>query len=195
MIWAVDPKNNKMNTAPKAYPCLIHAWHQHEHELRRWLIARLGNPNDASDLLQDVFEKVMLQGEHVCQVNNMRAWLFQVTRHALIDSLRSQREQIELSDDDVPEDNEESAPIDALSECLPRVLSELSLHDREVITRCDIEGMSQQDFASMKSMGLSAVKSRIQRARTRLRQTLEKNCQVRFDETGQVCFFVPRTRG
>jgi len=180
-----------MKTAHLPYKCLINAWDKHESELRNWLISRLGNRDDASDLLQDVFEKVMLQGEGICKVSNMRAWLFQVTRNTLIDSFRLRRETIELPDDLI-EAAEESEAVDSLSECIPRVLSELSLDDREVITRCDIEGMSQQDFANMKRLGLPAVKSRIQRARKRLRQTLEKNCQVRFSETGDVCCFVPR---
>jgi len=171
--------------------CLIRAWHKHEAELRGWLISRLGNTTDVDDLLQNVFAKAMLQGEGFCSVKNVRAWLFQVTRNALIDSHRLKHENIELPDD-VAVDSLESEAVDDLSECLPRVLSELSSDDREVITRCDIEGLSQQEFATMKSMSLSAVKSRVQRARRRLRRTLEENCQVRYSETGHVCCFVPR---
>jgi len=59
--------------------CLIHAWHSHEGELRRWLITRLGNPADAEDLLQ---------GERFCSVENARAWLFRVARNRLIDRYR-----------------------------------------------------------------------------------------------------------
>jgi len=171
--------------------CLISAWHNHEAELRRWLIRRLDNSADADDLLQDVFEKAMLQGERFCTVENTRAWLHRVTRNALIDRYRLKRELVELPDDiaaDVPEPD----TVDNLSECLPRVLLELSVADREVIRCCDIDGMSQQQFASFKGMSLPAVKSRIQRARRRLRQTLEENCQVRLDEGGHVCSFVAR---
>ena len=171
--------------------CLIHAWHQHEGELRRWLTSRLGNPADAEDLLQDVFEKAMLQGERFCSVENARAWLFRVARNALVDRYRMQRDQVELPDD-LPLDEAESEAVEDLSECLPRVLSELSADDREAITLCDLNGISQQRFADLKGISLSAAKSRIQRARRRLRQTLETNCQVRRDQAGKVCCFVPR---
>jgi len=86
----------------------------------------------------------------------------------------------------------ESDAVGNLSECLPRVLLELSAEDREVITRCDLDGMSQQHFAELKDISLSAAKSRVQRARRRLRQTLETNCQVRMNDVGNVCCFVPR---
>jgi len=171
--------------------CVIHAWHHHEGELRRWLIARLGNSVDAEDLLQDVFEKAMLQGKRFCSVKNARAWLFRVARNALIDRYRMQRDQVELPDD-LSFDEPESDAVEDLSECLPRVLSELSDEDREVITLCDLDGISQQRYAQMKGVSLAAAKSRIQRARKRMRQRLESGCQVKFDETGSVCCFVPR---
>ncbi len=171
--------------------CLIHAWHHHEGELRRWLTSQLGHPADAEDLLQDVFEKAMLQGEKFCSVDNARAWLFRVARNTLIDRYRMQHNQVELPDD-LPFDEIESEAVEDLSECLPRVLAELSDDDREAITMCDLNGVSQQRFADLKGITLSAAKSRIQRARRRLRQTLETNCQVRRDQTGKVCCFVPR---
>jgi len=173
--------------------CLIQAWNNHEAELRRWLISRLGNTTDADDLLQQVFEKAMLQEEGFCHVKNVRAWLFQVARNSLIDSHRLQRDMVELPDD-IAVDMPDSEAIEDLSACIPRILSELSLDDREVITRCDIEGMGQQSFATMKGISLSAVKSRIQRARKRIRQHLETGCKVQFDESGKVCCFVSRPR-
>jgi len=171
--------------------CLIHAWHQHEGELRRWLIARLDDAADAEDLLQDVFEKTMLQGEKFCSVDNARAWLFRVTRNALVDRYRMQRNQVELSDD-LRLDESESDAVENLSECLPRILSELADEDREVITLCDLNGISQQRYAQMKGISLSAAKSRIQRARKRMRSRLENGCKVQFNEAGNVCCFVPR---
>jgi RNA polymerase sigma-70 factor (ECF subfamily) len=171
--------------------CLIHAWHHHEGELRRWLVSRMGNADDAEDLLQDVFEKAMLQGERFCSIDNARAWLFRVTRNALIDRYRMQRDQVELPENMTAAEDESEA-VDELSECLPRVLSELSDEDREVITLCDLDGMSQQRYAQIKGVSLPAAKSRIQRARKRMRQHLESGCQVQLNDAGNVCCFVPR---
>jgi len=171
--------------------CVIQAWHQHESELRRWLLSNLKNQMAAEDLIQDVFEKAMLQGEQFCTIKNARAWLFKVARNALIDHYRAQHEQVELPDDMVA-DMPESEAVDNLSECIPRILSELSKDDREVITLCDLNNVSQQRYAEMKGISLSAAKSRIQRARKRMRQQLENSCQIQLDETGNVCCFVPR---
>lgn len=81
---------------------------------------------------------------------------------------------------------------DDLSQCLPRVLSELSAEDRLAITLCDIEGHSQQVLAERLGISLPGAKSRIQRARLRLREQLVTACKVSFDDNGEVCCFVPR---
>lgn len=171
--------------------CLTTAWTAHEPELRGWLRRRLANPAQADDLLQDLFLKALRQGERFCSVQNARAWLFEVARNTLADHLRVARNTVELPDDlSAPAD--EADTVDTLTACLPRVLSELSADDRDAITLCDLQGMSQADFAAARGLNLSAAKSRIQRARLRLKQRMTQVCQVQLDDTGHVADFVPR---
>lgn len=174
-----------------ANDCLLRAWRDHEAELLGYLRRRLPEPHTAEDLLQDIFVKALGQGKRFCSLENARAWLFRVTRNALADHLRLAREQVELPEDLI-EETELSAPIESLADCLPRALSELSADDREAITLCDLEGLTQEEFARHKGLTLPGAKSRVQRARKRLRQHLTEACQVRFDKAGQVCCFVPR---
>ncbi len=171
--------------------CVIQGWQRHQGELYHWLLSRLGNSDDADDVLQTVFAKAISQGEKFCAVDNDRAWLFRVARNILVDRYRLKRDLVELPAGLAAVDDESEA-IDKLTECLPRVLSELSAEDREAITLCDLDCISQQRYAQMKGISLSAAKSRIQRARKRMRQQLEVACQVKWDESGKVCCFVPR---
>ena len=171
--------------------CLMTAWHQHEAELRGWLRHRMGNAVDAEDLLQDVFLKAMRQGERFCAITNARAWLYEVARNALADRLRLARDTVELSEN-LSADTEEVAAVDSLAVCLPRVLSELSPEDREAITLCDLERLPQEEYARRKGLSLPGAKSRVQRARKRLREQLTQSCQVSLDAAGQVSDFVRR---
>lgn len=171
--------------------CLTQAWTQHEPELRGWARHRLHSPSDVEDLLQDLFLKALRQGERFCSVQNARAWLFEVARNTLADRLRVARNTLELPDDLTnPEDVPDT--VDSLVACLPRVLSELSAEDREAITLCDLQGMAQADYANAKGISLSAAKSRIQRARVRVKQHMTAACQVQLDAAGHVQDFVPR---
>ncbi|MEK7438637.1 MAG: RNA polymerase sigma factor SigZ [Pseudomonadota bacterium] len=171
--------------------CIMTAWHEHEAELRGWLRRRMGNSAEADDLLQDVFIKALRQGERFCEIANARAWLYEVARNALADRLRLARKAVELPED-LSADTAEVAAVDSLAACLPRVLSELSADDREAITLCDLEGLTQEEYARRKGLSLPGAKSRVQRARKRLREQLTQSCQVSLDAAGQVSDFVPR---
>jgi len=138
-----------------------------------------------------VFLKAMRQGERFCAIVNARAWLYEVARNALADRLRLARDVVELPDN-LAAVVVETDVVDSLAACLPRVLTELSPEDREAITLCDLQGLSQEEYARRKGLSLPGAKSRVQRARKRLREQLTLSCQVRLDAAGQVSDFVPR---
>jgi RNA polymerase sigma-70 factor (ECF subfamily) len=172
--------------------CLTRAWRLHKAEIRGFVAHRLGNAAAADDLLQEVFLKGLLQGKAFCSLDNPRAWLFHVARNLLVDHLRLSREQVPLPEGLCAATEPAFVPVDVLTHCLPRVLSELSPEDREAITLCDLQGLTQKAYATRLGLSLPAAKSRVQRARQRLQSQLVKACQVKFDEAGKVCCFVPR---
>jgi RNA polymerase sigma-70 factor, ECF subfamily len=174
------------------YACHNKAWRQHKVEIRAFLAHRSGSASEADDLLQEVFLKALLQGKAFCDLDDPRAWLFHVARNLLVDRLRLTKAQVPLPEDLSVESVPEFEPVDLLSHCLPRVLSELSPEDREAILLCDMQGMMQKNYARHLGLTLPAAKSRVQRARLRLRSRLAEACQVTFDEEGKVCCFVPR---
>lgn len=172
-------------------PCLLAAWSAHEAELRRYLRHRLADPDEADDLLHDLFLKACRQGEAFCTVRQPRAWLFEVARNTFLDHCRRHHPTQPLPPDLAATEPDE-AVVDQLAECLPRVLSELSPEDREAVSLCDLGGMTQAAFAEFKGLSLPGAKSRVQRARQRLREQMSAACQVKLDGAGQVCCFVPR---
>lgn len=177
-----------------AYACALNAWREHQSEIKGYLVRRLSDADTAEDLLQEVFLKTIRQGKDFCGIDNRRAWLFRVARNALIDHVRGVRDVVPLPED-LSDEKEVAAPVDALGECIDRVLAELTQDDRDIIRRCDLDGMKLQAYADANHLALPAVKSRIQRARVRMRELMIRNCQVRFDDAGRVCCHVPRPAG
>ena len=179
-------------------PCLMSAWKVCERELHAFLRHRAPEGVSADDLLQDLFLRALLKDRAFCEIENPRAWLFEVARNLVHDQLRRKRDTIPVPDDlATPESDPAEAELDladGLVDCLPRVLSELAEADREVIELCDLGNMTQAQFAQIKALSLPAAKSRIQRARQRLRAQLIDACQVRFDDEGKRCCFTPRAR-
>lgn len=171
---------------------VLRAWQAHEKELLMFLAHRLGDKNTAEDILQDVFLKAMRQGAHFCDINAPRAWLFQVARTTLIDHARLARPTVELPDDLAASDQDARAPVDELDACLVRNLGELLPEDRAILDACNLQDHTVADFARQHKLSLAAAKSRLLRARQRLRDALVRNCQVQFDDSGNVCCHIPR---
>jgi RNA polymerase sigma-70 factor, ECF subfamily len=174
-----------------AFACALRAWEQHHAEIRRYLVHRASDADLADDLLQDVFLKALRQGRHFCTLDNPRAWLFEVARNSLVDHVRRRKASVALPED-LAGEKDDVAPVDELAGCVERSLLRLSPEDRDVLRRCDLDGMKLQQYADVNGLTLPAVKSRIQRARRRMRETMVENCQVRFDDAGQVCCHTPR---
>ena len=82
----------------KVCECMIQAWQQHEAELFNFLASRLNTLEDAEDLIQELFIRLLQQGEKFCSIKQPRAWLYHVARNALIDRYRKQRSFVELDE-------------------------------------------------------------------------------------------------
>jgi len=188
------PTPNLPAGSSAAPPCVLRAWAASQGELRGFLrqqLRGLDAPDLADDLLHEIFLRALRQGGRFCAVDNARAWLFRVARNLLIDHQRSHHPTTDI-DDEMPADTADTAPIDQLADCLPTTLASLSPEDRDVLSRCDLGDLTLAAYAAQNGLSLPAVKSRVQRARARLRDALLTRCGVRFDaDSGQVCCFVP----
>ncbi len=168
--------------------CIVEAWENHEAELRRFMHRKLRDPELAEDLLQDTFIKAVAKGKGFCEIEQPRAWLFRVARNNMVDFLRRNSQLVEL-DENLSEEDKELPGVESLSACLPGVISSLDADDRDAITQCDLNGMTQAEYAKLKGLSLPGAKSRVQRARKRLKQELKVVCGVRYDEAGNVCCY------
>ncbi|WP_018914832.1 sigma factor-like helix-turn-helix DNA-binding protein [Thiomonas sp. FB-6] len=60
----------------------------------------------------------------------------------------------------------------------------LGERDRDIVQRCDLDGLTVRAYAESAGLSLPAAKARLLRARKRLRDTLVQRCGVRFDHHG-----------
>lgn len=185
------------STSPPAvakFGCIAQAWQAHEAELRGYLRHQMTEAADsADDVLQDIFVKAMRQGQGFCTLTNPRAWLFQVAHNALVDRSRTTQPTDPLADDAPIADPgvPELDPVDALADCLTSVIGKLALEDAAMLRACDLQGQTVRDYAQRSGLSLPAAKSRLLRARQRLRDRLVIDCRVGFDLDGSVCCHLP----
>jgi RNA polymerase sigma-70 factor (ECF subfamily) len=80
---------------------------------------------------------------------------------------------------------EESA-LQELAACMKPLMGKLALADREALRLIEVEGLTQVEAARRLGLSLSGMKSRVQRARLRLRSALDDCCLVALDRRGGV---------
>jgi RNA polymerase sigma-70 factor (ECF subfamily) len=60
-------------------------------EVYRFLICFSGNQNDAEDLTQEVFIRVLNNLSNIQSINNLKTWIFSIAKHVAIDHYRKRR--------------------------------------------------------------------------------------------------------
>ncbi len=108
----------------------------------------------------------------------------QVARNRLIDHYRSRRQWDELPETlSVGEEPEEEAAQDLLPYLRETVQALPELY-REALVLTDLQGLTQQDLAYRKGISLSGAKSRVQRARDKVKTALLRCFDLEFDPRG-----------
>src|SRR6266853_294592 len=122
-----------------------------------------GSVADAEDLVQDVLIKLFPRTKELLEIERLRPWLARVLYHQYVDSVRQRARSpvVELVTDE-SEDN----PLDALPE------TKDGPEQRAVVAMHDVEGYTLEELAKVLETPLGTLKSRLHRARQRLRALL-----------------------
>lgn len=164
--------------------------------LARFVANSVRDPADAEDVLQDILLK-LAGGEGPSEADKLLPWVFAVARNRVIDYHRARGRvdrRVTAIEEPLPDDVPEApsgSPI-ALSGALDDLMEALSEQDRHVLRAVDLGGMSQKDYAASLGIDYTTAKSRVQRARKRLRREFERCCKFEFDRRGSPIACEPR---
>ena len=143
----------------------------------------IGDRDAAADVTQDAFISAF---EHVRSFRggSFKAWLLRIVSNACHDFHRSRARRPQTSLDDVMETptadtliSSEETPDESmlrleLQDYIQRGLLTLPLDQRVVVVLSDIQGLSYEEIADATNASLGTVKSRLSRARGKLRDYL-----------------------
>ena len=174
-------------------------WRELRARLHRFVGRRVENPEDAEDVVQDIFVRMHRNIDALSSADRLDAWAFRIARNAIAEHYRS------LSRHDVT--GEAAAKIieelaagggpshDARAEmarCVAPMVRGLPEHYRRAIELTELEGMTQAAAAERLGLSVPGAKSRVQRGRARLRAMLLRCCEIETDHRGRVIAFQTR---
>ena len=154
------------------------------------------NDDDASDVLQDAFLKAYSRLDQFHGDAKFYTWLVRIAVNEALMRLRKRKgdrtvsldQNVETEDGSMPrevadggEDPEQAYGREETRRILERAIDSLADTYRSVFVLRDVEGFTTEETSEMLELSISAVKSRLLRARLQLRDKLRR----RFKEDGR----------
>ena len=189
---ATPPRPTPPPDATMAHPG-ADAWTAHRDALHRFVRRRVDDDATADDVVQEVALRALANQGALREPGSVRQWLYRITRNAVADHYRARRPHDPLPADLAAEDEAPSARRE-LSACLLPLIESLPAPYRDAVLLSEIQGLTQREAAERLGIGLSGAKSRVQRARTMLRERLLACCRVERDARGAIADY-ERTGG
>ncbi|TMR98459.1 sigma-70 family RNA polymerase sigma factor [Nonomuraea basaltis] len=161
-------------------------WQQMRERLVAFVARRIDQPADAEDIVQEVFLKMSQTIDSVRQHERLEAWVYQITRNAIVDHHRRSstiaRTRAQAAADRSLQPGEIDAEESALlAQCLKPLVTRLPEPYREAIVWTEYDGLTQAEAARRARISVPGMKSRVQRARRQLGDLLTACCQVELD--------------
>lgn len=171
------------------------AYRDLEARLRPFVARRVSVPADVDDVVQDVFLRMQRGLAGLRDDDRFGPWTYQIARSAIAEQRRA-RARHPLTDSAEHEQatgapDAETDEID-LTPYVAGFVAMLPSPYREALTLTDLQGLPQKEAASMLGISLSAMKSRVQRGRERLRELIDRCCEIAVDPRGRVIACEPR---
>jgi RNA polymerase sigma-70 factor (ECF subfamily) len=162
---------------PRAFEELVIAY---QHRVFGVALRMLRNRGEAEEIAQEVFLRVHRAVEDFRGEAKLSTWLYAITSRLCLTRLasgerrmaREGEESLErLRADADPAAHAERGELEA---ALQRAITELPEERRVVVVLRDFEGLSYEEIAAALDLPLGTVRSRLHRARTDLKEKLER---------------------
>ena len=175
--------------------CIVDFWEESKDFLKIFISKRVANEVDAEDILQDVFLKLISNIDKLLDSQKMHAWIYKITRNAIIDYYRNNHRHLEFIalPEEIPYELEDELTSNKeIAFCLKNMVAKLPDKYREVIVYTIFENHTQKEYSEITGLSLSGAKSRVQRARKLLKEMVLGCCSLEFDRLGNIIDYKKR---
>ena len=180
-------------------------WRELRARLCGFVGRRVGSPEDAEDIVQDVFVRMQRNIGALSSAERLDAWAFGIARNAIADHHRSpdrrrvaEGRNVTISRAPVADPSGDGPSDDARAEmarCIAPMVRDLPDDYRRAIELTELGGMTQAAAAERLGLSVPGAKSRVQRGRARLKEMLLRCCEIETDRRGRVVAFETRDGG
>lgn len=172
-------------------------WNESRNRLKGFIAKRIKTEADVEDVLQNVFFKLHQNAAKIEDPQKIYPWVFQTTRNAIIDFYREQKPAADDSEkllSELPFEPSDKGVEEEVLQWLEPLAGKLPEKYREALLLADFQGFTQKQLSEKLEISLSGAKSRVQRAREKLKEALLDCCFLEFNRAGHIIEYRPRDK-
>jgi RNA polymerase sigma-70 factor (ECF subfamily) len=173
---------------------------QYSGSVYRLALKMVSDPQDAEDVLQETFFKAQRALPKFEGRSSLATWLYRIAVNEALMTLRKRRPEMVSVEEPDPDAEEQDEPLQIIDWCclpesellsmefrqhLQAAMQQLSPALRAVFLLRDIEGLSIEETAQALDVSQAVIKTRLLRARLKLREALSEYYKERLTERSQ----------
>jgi RNA polymerase sigma-70 factor (ECF subfamily) len=165
---------------------IVVVWTDLHQELKKFVLSKVKNEDTCNDLIQDIFVKIQLNLHTLNDCSKLTSWVYQITRNVVTDHFRKATLDIGLDSFDIAEDDSEEPLYQSLSNCINSKIRLLPAKYKQAILLTTFGNFSQLGLAKELNISYSGAKTRIQRAREKLKDLITDCENVETGSNGKL---------
>lgn len=170
------------------------AWRDFHTSLHAYVSRRVA-AGAVEDVVGDILLLLARHEDRLADADDPAAWVFRVAANAIADHHRrraaEERALTQYAAAIEPSDAASNAA--EIAACLTPVIRNLPAPYAEALLLTDLAGLNQTEAAARLGLSTSAMKSRVQRGRSKLKQAILRCCAIALDCRGAVLDCEPRS--
>ncbi len=176
---------------------LTEIWNSFNKDLYRFILSRVKDSDAAKDILQDSFIKIQLGISSLKEEKSLKFWIYRITYNSIIDYFRKKNFDVnEFNDNYDVESSKDKYDLNdktsELAECILPFINKLPEIYKEALSLTEFQNYSQTELAEKLGISYSGAKSRVQRAKVKLRELFEDCCNISYDKYGNIIDYKSR---
>jgi RNA polymerase sigma-70 factor (ECF subfamily) len=177
---------------------LTNIWNTFNKDLYKFIFSRVKDNDAAKDILQDSFIKIQKNISSLKDEKSLKFWIYKITYNSIMDYFRSRSYDRNDFKDNYNYDydiNDENYKLDKtnsdnktseLAECIVPFINKLPDIYKEALTLTEFKNYSQLELAEHLGISYSGAKSRVQKAKVKLKELFEECCYISSDSYGNI---------
>lgn len=172
-------------------------WNTFNKDLYRYILSRVKDKDVSKDILQDTFIKIQKNISTLKDEKSLKFWIYKITYNSIIDYFRTlnhdRNDLKEIYDENGNTDKtEKEDKTSELAECIVPFINKLPDKYKEALTLTEFKNYSQLELAEHLGISYSGAKSRVQRAKLKLKEIFEECCNISYDKYGNIIDYKSR---